>query len=160
MKSVTTLFFVFAVVCLAATAAGAPDALIPDAGVHPVHPAESTPDVPVSVDGVVDGVNGIVKAFESHHIRAGIAGIITLLVFVWRRFDKYVIAKIPSKWLPFIVAGVAFAAAIPQALVAEHWNWKTFVWQGLITGAEAMAFWSLLAKHVLKRFLPEDVKKG
>jgi hypothetical protein len=95
-------------------------------------------------------VSAIVAAFKSEHVRAGIAGILCLLVWVWRRFaSKLLIGKIPNKWLPLVMAGVAFLAAIPTTLAATPWSWSAFLWQGLITGAEAMAFWSVLFKFVL-----------
>jgi len=104
-------------------------------------------------------VSAIVEAFKSEHVRVAIAGILVLLIWAWRRFaSKLLIGKIPNKWLPLVTALVAFLAAIPTTLAATPWSWSTFLWQGLITGAEAMAFWSVLFKFVLPN-VPEQSAK-
>jgi hypothetical protein len=113
-------------------------------------------EVPVTVDQAVDTGKGIIGNFAAKHVQAGIAGIICLFVFAWRRFlSGLLIGKIPSKFLPLVTMGVAFLAAIPQSLTVTPWSWKTFVWQGLITGAEAMMFWSAVVK-----FVTGEVKKA
>lgn len=133
--------------------ASATDAVVTvDAEVAPA----GAPKPPESVDEAVDAAKKAFLDFKSEHVRAGIAGIICILMFVWRKFGAgFLIGKIPNKALPFITAGIAFLGALPVALVAEPWSWKTFIWQGLVTGAEAMAFWSLLVKFVLARTLPD-----
>lgn len=105
--------------------------------------------IPVTVDEAVGTFQGIVKNFTSEHVRAGIAGIICLIVFLWRRFlSGLLIGKIPSKYLPLLTTGVAFLAALPIAIATDPWSWKTFLWQGLITGAESMALWSVIFKFI------------
>ena len=146
-------FVCVAVLCVSCLAWAAPDASVTkDAAI-----ADAKAEVAKAKDDgeklglLVDGL----KAAFSNGWRAGIAAVISLLMFFWRRFDTLVLAKIPNKWLPFVVAGVAFLAAIPASLTVEPWSWTTFIWQGLLTGAQAMALWSIVLKHVLKRFLPE-----
>ncbi len=115
------------------------------------------PAVPVTVDEAVGTVQGIVKAFSGDRARAGIAGVLCLLIFIWRRFGAgFLIGKVPSKFLPLLTAGVAFLAALPLAIATDPWSWKAFIWQGLITGAEAMAFWSVVVKFIFP--MPEAKK--
>lgn len=119
--------------------------------------ADAKIEVKVATDEAekLQGAVAALKGLFDNGWRAGIAGVIALLMFIWRKFDTVLLAKIPNAWLPLIVAGVAFLGAIPAALTADPWSWKTFLWQGLLTGAQAMAFWSIALKHLLKRFLPE-----
>lgn len=126
----------------------------------PAAPAPAAPAAAPAADAnPVEQVSAIVAAFKTEHVRAGIAGILCLLVWAWRRFaSKLLIGKIPNKWLPLVTALVAFLAAIPTTLAATPWSWSTFLWQGLITGAEAMAFWSVLFKFVLPS-VPEPKKE-
>ena len=132
-----------------------PAVTVVDSGVAAPTSAPAAPVAPTTIDEAVGTVQQVIASFKSEHVRAGIAGLITLLIFIWRRFlSGFIIGKIPSKYLAFVTAGVAFLAALPVALAASPWSWMTFVWQGLITGAEAMAFWSLFGKHLLARFLP------
>jgi hypothetical protein len=117
----------------------------PDAKATPT----SAPAVPATVDEAVSTFQGIVRSFSSEHVRAGIAGCICLLVFLWRRFgEKFLIGKIPSRFLPLLTAGVAFLAALPIAIMVTPWCWKAFVWQGLVTSAEAAFFWGLILKFI------------
>lgn len=116
---------------------------------QPASAPAAPPAIPVTVDDAVGTFQSIVKSFTSEHVRAGIAGIICILIFIWRRFlSGWLIGKIPSRYLPLLTTGVAFLAALPVAIATDPWSWKTFLWQGLITGAEAMAFWSVIVKFI------------
>lgn len=129
-----------------------------DAKASTSQPTEK-PEEPKSIDEAVDAAQSVFADFKQEKWRAGIAGCITLLVFLWRRFASgFLLDKLPPKALPFVTAGVAFLAAIPVTLAADPWSWKDFIWQGLITGGQAMAFWSLLFKFVVGKTLKKDEK--
>jgi len=164
---VLPLFFASPVFAADATAAAVPAAKVAPAAeaapaTQPAAPAAKAAPapaakvvVPATVDQAVDTGKGLISDFSAKHIQAGVAGIICLFVFAWRRFlSGLLIGKIPSRFLPLVTLGVAFLAAIPQNLTVTPWSWKTFVWQGLITGAEAMSFWSVVVK-----FVTGEVKK-
>jgi hypothetical protein len=125
--------------------AGADAVVVADAAAAPA----SAPTIPTTIEEGVDTVKKTVSWFRSHEFRAGIAGVLALLIGLWRKTNKFFIAKVPKKALPWLTAGVAFLATIPFALTVEPWSWKTFVWEGLITGAGAMAWWSMVISNVL-----------
>jgi hypothetical protein len=122
-------FLVVALSCLfvAGVSYAAPDAapdakVVTDGAVTVVDAAAvapKTPAVPKTLAEGVETVKQTVAWFQQEHWRAAIAGIIALLVGVWRRFDKKVIAKVPKKALPFVAGGVALLAALPMALMIE-----------------------------------------
>ena len=90
------------------------------------------------------------EALKKGNYREFVAGTITLLVFFWRRFGPtFIIGKIPNKYLPFVTAGVALLTRIPLLLVDKDFSWDWFALEAFITGAEAIAFWSMVGKFVL-----------
>lgn len=109
----------------------------------------SAPAIPKTIEDGVKTVSQTVAWFQQEHWRAAIAGVIALLIGIWRRVDKKIIAKVPRKALPFVAGGVALLAALPMALMIEPWTWKAFLLQGFVTSAEAIAWWSLLLKFIL-----------
>ena len=119
-------------------------------------PATVTPAEPGTVPEAVGTFKGIIADFRSGKYREAVAGVLMVLMFLWRRFaGKLVIGKIKSDWwLRFVTLLVSFAATIPVALTADGFNWTRFLWEGLATGAEAMLFWSL----VLSKILPSSLK--
>jgi len=153
-KRMLVALLLLLVVTSAAVAApdAAPDAVIDASGIVGTTHDSGAPAIPTTVDEAVDVVKSTVNWFETEHIRAGIAGIIALLVGIWRKTNRLFIDKVPRKVLPFLVAGVAFLATVPVALSAPQWSWWGFFWRGLITSAEAMAFWSLGVKAILSAF--------
>jgi len=106
---------------------------------------------------VVNDAKGIYQMFKDGKFREATAGIITLLLFLWRRFaSKFVIGKIKdSWWLTFIAVLIGFLTTIPLALTATGFSWWTFLWEGLAVSAEAIAFWSILGKKVLPKVFGE-----
>lgn len=88
--------------------------------------------------------------FRQHHVRAAAAGLLALLLGLWRSTKRLFIDRVPRKALPFVVAGVAFLSTIPIALTTEPWSWQSFIWHAVLTSTEAIAFWSLGIKYIFR----------
>lgn len=152
MKNITRALFVVLVFTVSYGAVLAADAglVAPDAAVTPAsQPAVATPNP-------VEAVSGIIKFFKDHNWRPAIAGCITLLVFFWRRYaGAWLLKKIPTKHLPWVVALVGLVSALPAALTVEPFVWYKFLLDGLITSGEAVLLWSTVGKMVLPKVFGE-----
>jgi hypothetical protein len=105
---------------------------------------------------VAEQVSMIYEFFKDAKYREGVAALIVLVVFLWRRYlSKLLIGKVPKKYLPFVVAGVGFLASIPVALAAKELTWGHFVVQGLVLSGEAVLFYSTVLKHLLPKVFGE-----
>jgi hypothetical protein len=117
---------------------------------------------PATKPGDVDRVSqakSIWDAFKGGKLREGVAGVLVLLVFFWRRFGaKFLIGKL-STWqvgLVTVIAGLVLT--IPEALTMEPFDWKAFVWSGLLTSAEGMLVWKTVGQKVLPKVFGDPVK--
>jgi hypothetical protein len=100
-------------------------------------------------------------AFKGGKYREAIAGLITLLLFVWRRFgSKILIGKMSPWWVAFTAALIGFLGTIPEGLTMVPFSWWTFLWNGFATSAESMAFWTLIGKPILPRILGQTPPAG
>jgi len=106
---------------------------------------------PASDVPVAEQVSVIVQLFKTHNWRLAGAACLTFIVFIWRRYDKWVIAKVPSWVLPWIAAGLGLLATLPAHLSKTPFVWWQFLIDGFVTSAEAAMFWSLLGKNVLPK---------
>lgn len=103
-------------------------------------------------EGPIDQAKGIWSAFKGGKYREAIAGAITLLVFLWRRyFGRLIIGKLSPWWLGFVTVLLGYVATIPEALSTSPFSWWAFVWSGLLTSAQAMLMWQMVGKKVLPK---------
>lgn len=111
----------------------------------------------VSVDDVLTQSTGVWSAFKGGKYREGIAGIIMVVVFIWRRFgSKFIIGKLSPWWVGFITVLCGYVGTIPEALSSDVFSWGQFFWAGLLTSGEAMLFWQTLGKKVLPKLFGES----
>jgi len=170
---------VVALTCLllASSASAAPDAAPtkPDAAVvvktdakavpasAPATAPAAKPTEPKDVPEAVKTAGSIWSAFKGGRFREAIAGVILILLFIWRRFGaKIIIGKLSTWQIGFVAVLLGFLGTIPEALAAEPWSWKTFLWSGLATSGEAMLFWKTLGQKLLPKIfgkMPTEVKK-
>lgn len=151
---------------LAGASLAAPDAAPPDkpaaaasataptkAASAPTVPTANTPkDVP---EAVATGTS-VWTAFKGGKYREAIAGVLVLLLFLWRRFaSKVIIGKLSTWQVGFVAVLLGFLGTIPEALATEPWNWKVFLWSGLATSGEAMLFWKTLGQKLLPKVFGE-----
>jgi hypothetical protein len=126
--------------------------MVPDAG------SKST--IPANSDQAIDVVKTVVKNFKDGEIRLGIAGILMLLIFVWRRFiHDFVLNKTGKKWAPLVVAALGFVSSLIIELGNPVFSWRTFLLGGLFTSGAAVLFWSTLGKIVLPKVFGDTKKK-
>jgi hypothetical protein len=104
---------------------------------------------------VKEQVGTLVQLFRSHEWRPAIALLLTILIYFWRRFDKIIIAKIESKYIPWITALMGFLATLPSHLSVTPFVWANFILDGFVTGAESALLWSLVGKAVLPKVFGE-----
>lgn len=134
-----------------------------------VKPSDAGPTLDVSATPETSAIDAtdpvgiaknIVGSFKNGQVRAGIAAIIMLLVFLWRRTGKFFSSKIPTKALPLVVAGVSLLASLPPTLIGTKFSIGSFLWDALAVSSQAVLFWSLLGKVVLPKILgsPPDKK--
>ena len=99
-------------------------------------------------------------AFKGGKYREGIAACIMLLLFVWRRFlHKLVIGKLSPWWVGFVTILLGYIGTVPEALAADPFSWKTFIWGGILTSGEAMLMWQTIGKKILPAVFGEPPKK-
>jgi hypothetical protein len=115
-------------------------------------PAADKKEGPASVKEAIESGKGVVANFKGGKYREAVAGIIVLVIFLWRRFAaKLVIGKVSTWWVGFITLLLGYLGSIPEALTMDPFSWWTFVWSGLLTGAESMAFYLMLGKKLLPK---------
>lgn len=168
MKPFSVAIILFAVLATYGVMAYAADVgpSKPDASPNPPAKAAKVEvkkeDVKITVEepvNPVEEVSSVVKFIKDKDWRPAVAGIITLIIFVWRRFlGKLLIDKIPAKHMAWVTAAVGLVATLPAHLTAESFKWTHFILDGFITGAEAAILWSLVGKHLLPKIFGE-VKK-
>lgn len=127
-------------------------------------PAASTtaPAQPQTPEDIVSLVGLIGKLFKDGAYRPAVGAIITLLMFLWRRFGSgLLIGKIPTKHLGWITAAIGVVAALPAALAANPWSWSKFAVDALLISGPAVLFWTTLGKLLLPKVfgaLPEKLE--
>lgn len=115
---------------------------------------------PTDIPSAVKTGKEIFSAFKGGKFREAIAGIIVLLLFLWRRFaSKLIVGKLSPWWTGFVTMLLGYLGAIPEALAVEPWKWSTFIFTGLLTSAEAMLVWSMLGKKLLPKVFGDIPKK-
>lgn len=157
MKPFTLAAVLFVALALVASAAadpvdagaGAPGAATAVAPTSPT-PSTSQPAATGATPSAED-VGTLVVLFKEHKWRPAIALLITIIVFVVRKF----LSKIPSNALPWVAAGLGILSALPAHLAQDPFVWWKFLLDGFIVGSEAIALWSLVAKKVLGKYLPD-----
>jgi len=96
-------------------------------------------------DAPGETVGAIISAFKEGRWGAAIGLLIMLLVWITR---KFIWTVVPKKVLPWLTLGLAMVVTVGVELLTGISWWKTLI-DGFITGGSAMAFWSLLFKHIL-----------
>lgn len=102
----------------------------------------------------------VVSAFREGSLREAMAGAITLLLFLWRRFaSKLLLGRLNAWQTGLVSAVVAFLAVLPVELSAAQFSWGNFVLQSLILSAESMFLWQMVGKQVLPKVFGTPVTK-
>jgi len=147
------------------SASAAPDGAASDAQISDsAQPAPSTgeakaPEVKPAETSPVDQAKGVWDAFKGGKYREAIAGVLVLVVFFWRRFGaKFIIGKLSTWQVGLLTVVVGLIATIPEALAATTFDWKTFVWSGLLTSAQAMLVWKTVGQKILPKVFGESAK--
>lgn len=125
-------------------------------------PAASQPVDPKDVQEAVGMVKTMVDSFKAGGagIREGIAILISLILFVWRKFgSRFIIGKLSKWWLTFLTLFAGMIGALPVALMAPSFVWWKFIIDGFVMGAEAMAFWALVVKKIPGFAIADEKKK-
>lgn len=76
--------------------------------------------------------------------------LLTILVWLTARLVPLLSrskAGIPRGWLPWISSLTGVLGAVALALVQEQ-PWYSAIWSGLVVGAAASGFWSLVGRHL------------
>ena len=123
---------------------------------------EAAAEAPIgeSVKTVIDDGKSIFADFGGGKYREAIAGLITLLIFGWRRFARgLVIGKLSPWWVGFVTVLLGFAGTIPEALATTPFVWTTFLWWAIATSSEAMLFWMTMGKKVLPKIFGKIAPK-
>jgi len=94
---------------------------------------------------LTDEVSQIVALFKEGRWGPAIGALLMLIVWTLRRF---IWKLIPKKVLPWLTFGLGMVVVVATELAMGVVWWKTLI-DGLGTSGAAMAFWSLLFKHVL-----------
>jgi hypothetical protein len=121
-------------------------------------------DIPIpsgqDIGQTVDLLKQIVAGFKDGSYREAIAALITLLVFLWRRFfNNFVMAKIQDTfWVAIIAAGLGFLSTLAVQLVVGDFSWAKFLLEGFVTSAEALALWTLVGKKLLPKIFGKLVE--
>jgi len=105
-----------------------PDAQVIKGETKKVEPKE-LPKEPENVQEALPIAKGIWEAFKSGKHREGVALVIMLVIFFWRRFASgFVMGKIKDSWgIALVTAIISYLASIPMALTATGFSWKVFV---------------------------------
>jgi hypothetical protein len=115
--------------------------------------SETVPEAELTGDSVAQAVKqgqSTWTAFRDNHIREGVAALITLLVFLWRRFLGRLLMDKLSPWTTGLVTVIlGFLGTLPAALTTPEFVISGFIFQSLLTSAEAMLLWSMVGKKVL-----------
>jgi len=118
--------------------------------------AKAALNPPKDVPEAVATGTSVWTAFKGGKYREAIAGVLVLLLFLWRRFaSKVIIGKLSTWQVGFVAVLLGFLGTIPEALATEPWNWKVFLWSGLATSGEAMLFWKTLGQKLLPKVFGE-----
>lgn len=129
-------------------------------------PAAALAQQATGVDITGDILGTIKEIFSS--FRAGsylpvISGVIVVILYAWRRwFSGLLLNKITNAWwLSFIPMVMALLASASTGLLVTPFDWRRFVVDTFVTGAQAIAIWQLLGKVVLSKVgLIEKMKAG
>ena len=138
-RSLSCIAGLFAFMLVAGIASNA----IADDGVDP----EAVIDEAVSdVDEDPAGtVSEIIQAFQDGRWAVGAGLLVMFLVWILR---EYIWKYIPKNIVPWLALSLAMVVTVAVGLVAGTVWWQALI-DGLLTGSVAMAFWSMLFKHIL-----------
>lgn len=144
---------VIAVIALALTAG----VVYADVPAEEPAPAEAADPDAVIDDGTAQidddpagAVKLIVTAFRQGHWSLAVGTLVLFLVWALRRF---LWTLIPRDVLPWLTLALAMTVTVVVGLIAGVVWWQALI-DGLLTSGVAMAFWSLLFRHLLPK--PED----
>jgi hypothetical protein len=120
---------------------------------------EPAPAEEVDPDAVIDdgtaqidedpaaAVSLIVEAFRQGHWSLAIGTLVLFVVWVLRRF---LWTLIPRNVLPWLTLALAMVVTVVVGLIAGVVWWQALI-DGLLTSGVAMAFWSLVFRHLLPK---------
>lgn len=116
--------------------------------------------VPVEVEtdeDAVEAAKDLYSAITGQNWAMVVAIGLTLLVFAMRKFN--LLAKIPTKAIPWVTAALAMVGYVAAALLAPEVVIGQALLEGLAVGAAAVGFWEMALKHVLGTSPAEDAEE-
>ena len=115
-----------------------------------------TIQAPPADPGVKGAWKQVKEAFKSKQYRRGVGFLLTVLIFLWRRFlFGFVMHRLSSKAVGWVTIVVAFVATLPSQLLSSSFSWGDFIWDGLVASGEAMLLWQAVLKHIPWFKVPE-----
>jgi hypothetical protein len=99
------------------------------------------------MENVAELINLIIANAGTHNwaVVAGAA----IMVLIWA-FRYFLQGRLPSKWIPLIVAAVGVGSYIGTALVAGQ-PVQTVLIDGLLASGAATIFWSTVGKYLMPK---------
>lgn len=103
----------------------------------------------VSAEEAVEAVEDVVEAAQSKNWALGLSGLLTLIIFAFRRFN--LLSKIPPQHLPAVAVALGVAGDLAHSLSTGGAVSTT----GAVIGLASIGVWEVLLKHLLKTKKPE-----
>lgn len=119
--------------------------------------AAPTIQAPLADPGIKGAWKQVKEGFKSKHYRKGIGFLLTILIFLWRRFlFGFVMHRLSPKAVGWVTITFSFLATLPSQLCADQFAWGDFIWDGLVASGEAMLLWQAVLKHIPGFKIPES----
>jgi hypothetical protein len=100
-----------------------------------------------SDEEAAEAAKSLIVAIHQKHWALALGLGLSLLVFGLRKAK--VLAKVPSKALPWVTAALGVVGYIVVALTTEGADIMDAVWGGAVTGAAAVGLWEMVLKNFL-----------
>lgn len=104
--------------------------------------------IPEDPEEVILLVKEIIEAAKSGHWSVLVGLVLTLLVWILRKFN--VISFVPKKAIPWITAALGIVGYIGVSL-STGMAVEDAIMHGFLTGVSAVGLWELIGKHLLKK---------
>lgn len=117
-----------------------------------------TVKAPPADSGVQGAWAKLKAAAKGHRYREVVALVMTMVIFLWRRFGYgFVMHRLSSWQVGFVTVLVGFLGTLPTALTAPEFSWGSFIWDALVSSGEAMLLWQMVLKRI-PGFKPGEAK--
>jgi len=112
-------------------------------------PAKQGQEKTLSTTEVKSTTKSVFEAFKNGNMRTAVAGMLTLIIWVWRKyFSLFFIDKLTDFGIGILVAFISLLATIPEALAATPFNLGSFLISSFVSSSEAMFFWQVVLKNI------------